>query len=151
MLNIFTDEQEKLWVFLIKLELYIEFNHKKFRFKMNKRLYTVFLLKNAVFNWVDFKLHEFLDKTVKKKWRQKINIWWLQKVQRETSMNLQNNWQEISSWIMYSYSAAEWISDQVLNRVLMNCSIYRVKQWDFYITILLRTQRHYQEQDSKNE
>jgi len=34
---------------------------------MNKKLYTVFLLKNAVFNWVDLKLHEFLDKTVKKR------------------------------------------------------------------------------------
>ena len=34
---------------------------------MNKKLYTVFLLKNAAFNWVDFKLHKFLDKTLKKK------------------------------------------------------------------------------------
>jgi len=33
----------------------------------------------------------------------------------------------------------------------MNCNTHRVKQWDFYITILLRTQRHYQRQDSKNE
>jgi len=52
---------------LTKLKLYIEFNYKKFRFKMNKRLYTVFLLKNAVFNWVDFKLHEFLNKMIKKR------------------------------------------------------------------------------------
>jgi len=66
-LNIFTDKQEKLWVFLTKFELYIEFNHKKFRSEMNKKFYTVFLFKNAVFNWVDFKLHEFLDKTVKKR------------------------------------------------------------------------------------
>jgi len=33
----------------------------------------------------------------------------------------------------------------------MNCDTYRVKQWDFHITILLRTQEHYQEQDNKNE
>jgi len=49
-LNIFTDEQEKLQAFLAKLKLYIGFNHKKFRSEMNKELYTVFLLKNAVFN-----------------------------------------------------------------------------------------------------
>ena len=67
MLDIFTDKQEKLQVFLTKLKLYIEFNHKKFRFKMNKKLYTVFLLKNAVFNWVNLKLHEFLNKTVKQR------------------------------------------------------------------------------------
>jgi hypothetical protein len=33
--------REKLWAFLIKLELYIEFNQAKFRFKMNKGLFTV--------------------------------------------------------------------------------------------------------------
>jgi len=65
-LNAFTDEREKLWAFLIKLKLYIEFNQAKFRFKMNKGLFTVSYLKNAAFNWVDLKLHEFLDKTSKK-------------------------------------------------------------------------------------
>jgi len=65
-LNVFTDEREKLWAFLIKLELYIEFNQAKFRFKMNKGLFTVLYLKNAAFNWVDLKLHEFLNKTSKK-------------------------------------------------------------------------------------
>jgi len=72
--NIFTDEWEKLWVFLTKLELYIEFNHKKFKFKMNKKLYTVFLLKNAVFNWVNLKLHEFLNKMIKKRNENKKSI-----------------------------------------------------------------------------
>jgi len=33
---------------------------------MNKDLYTVVYLKNAAFNWVNFKLHEFLDKSSKK-------------------------------------------------------------------------------------
>jgi len=33
----------------------------------------------------------------------------------------------------------------------MNCSTHRVRQWDFYIVILLKAQRHYQEWDSKNE
>ncbi len=49
-LNAFTDEREKLQAFLIKLELYIEFNQAKFRFKMNKGLFTVLYLKDAAFN-----------------------------------------------------------------------------------------------------
>ncbi len=62
----FTGEREKLQAFLIKLKLYIEFNQTKFRFKMNKGLFTVSYLKNAAFDWVNPKLHEFLDKTSKK-------------------------------------------------------------------------------------
>ncbi len=49
-LNVFTDEREKLQAFLIKLKLYIEFNQAKFRFEMNKGLFTVLYLKNAAFN-----------------------------------------------------------------------------------------------------
>ncbi len=49
-LNAFTDERKKLWAFLIKLELYIRFNQMKFRFKMNKDLFTVLYLKNAAFD-----------------------------------------------------------------------------------------------------
>jgi len=41
---------------------------------MNKKLYIIFLLKNAVFNWIDLKLHEFLDKTVKKRNKDKKSI-----------------------------------------------------------------------------
>ncbi len=33
---------------------------------MNKDLYTVVYLKDTTFNWVNFKLHEFLDKSSKK-------------------------------------------------------------------------------------
>ncbi len=65
-LNAFTNEREKLWAFLIKLELYIEFNQAKFRFEMNKDLFTISYLKNAAFDWVDLKLHKFLNKTLKK-------------------------------------------------------------------------------------
>jgi len=65
-LNAFTDEREKLQAFLIKLELYIGFNQAKFRFEMNKGLFTVLYLKNAAFDWVNLKLHEFLNKTSKK-------------------------------------------------------------------------------------
>jgi len=70
-LNAFTDERGKLQAFLVKLELYIEFNQAKFRFKMNKGLFTVLYLKNAAFNWVDLKLHEFLNKTLKKQMNNK--------------------------------------------------------------------------------
>jgi hypothetical protein len=52
---------------------------------------------------------------------------------------------------MHSCFITEWISDQVFNRVSMNCTLTEVKQWNFYITILLRTQEHYQRWDSKNE
>jgi len=65
-LNAFSGEYRKLQSFLTKLNLYIGFNQKKFDFKMNKDLYTVVYLKNAVFNWVNSKLHEFLDKSLKK-------------------------------------------------------------------------------------
>ncbi len=65
-LNVFSNECEKLWSFLTKLNLYIDFNQKKFNFKMNKDLYTVVYLKDAAFNWVNLKLHEFLDKSSKK-------------------------------------------------------------------------------------
>ncbi len=64
--NAFTGERGKLQAFLIKLELYIEFNQAKFRSEMNKGLFTVSYLKNAAFDWVDPKLHEFLNKTSKK-------------------------------------------------------------------------------------
>ncbi len=46
----FTDERKKLQAFLIKLELYIEFNQTKFRSEMNKDLFTVLYLKNAAFD-----------------------------------------------------------------------------------------------------
>jgi len=49
-LNVFTGERGKLQAFLTKLKLYIEFNQMKFRFKMNKGLFTVLYLKNAAFN-----------------------------------------------------------------------------------------------------
>jgi len=65
-LNAFTDKKEKLQAFLVKLELYIEFNQTKFRSEMNKGLFTILYLKNAAFDWINLKLHEFLDKTSKK-------------------------------------------------------------------------------------
>jgi len=73
-LNVFTDEREKLWAFLIKLKLYIEFNQAKFRSEMNKGLFTILYLKDAAFNWVNLKLHEFLDKTSKKQMNNKKSI-----------------------------------------------------------------------------
>jgi len=49
-LNAFTGKREKLRAFLTKLELYIEFNQTKFRFEMDKDLFTVSYLKDAAFN-----------------------------------------------------------------------------------------------------
>ena len=66
-LKLFIRKQEKLQAFLIKLELYIEFNADKFAHKMNKNLFIIFYLKNAAFNWINFQLHEFLNKSSQKK------------------------------------------------------------------------------------
>jgi len=63
----FTDERGKLRGFLAKLELYIGFNQAKFTTEMDKGLYTVAYLKDAAFDWVDPKLHEFLEKSVRKR------------------------------------------------------------------------------------
>ncbi len=73
-LNVFTGKKEKLWAFLIKLKLYIEFNQMKFRSEMNKGLFTASYLKDAAFDWVDLKLHEFLNKTLKKQMNNKKSI-----------------------------------------------------------------------------
>jgi len=100
MLQIFTDEREKLQVFLVKLKLYIEFNQTKFKFKMNKNLFITFFLKNAAFNWVNLKLHDFLDKTshernTDKKFiydnyeKFKKELWWIFKIVNETQATKQ--------------------------------------------------------------
>jgi len=65
--NAFSGERGKLRSFLAKLDLYIGFNQKKFNSEMDKGLYTVAYLKDAVFDWVDPKLHEFLDKSPKER------------------------------------------------------------------------------------
>lgn len=59
----FSGEQGKLRSFLAKLNSYIGFNQKQFSSETDKGLYTVAYLKDAAFDWVDPKLHEFLDKT----------------------------------------------------------------------------------------
>jgi len=63
----FSGERGKLRSFLAKLDLYIGFNQKKFNSEMDKGLYTVAYLKDAAFDWVDPKLHEFLDKSPKER------------------------------------------------------------------------------------
>ncbi len=63
----FSGEHGKLRSFLAKLDLYIGFNQKKFNSEMDKGLYTVAYLKDAAFDWVDPKLHEFLDKSPKER------------------------------------------------------------------------------------
>lgn len=67
-LNIFTDEWEKLRVFLTQLKLFIEFNTDKFWTKMNKKMFIISYLKNTAFNWINLRLHEFLNK-IFRKWK----------------------------------------------------------------------------------
>jgi len=107
----FTDKREKLWVFLTKLKLYIEFNKNRFRFKMNKKLFVTFFFKNAVFNWIDFKLYEFLDKSSQEKKRNrefifsnyekfKKELWWVFEVVDEkwaTEQHIHVLWQNESA------------------------------------------------------
>jgi len=50
MLNVFSNKCKKLQSFLTKLNLYIDFNQKKFNFKMNKDLYMIVYFKDTVFN-----------------------------------------------------------------------------------------------------
>ena len=113
MLDIFTNEWEKLQVFLTKLKLYIEFNHKKFKFKMNKKLYTVFLLKNAVFNWVNFKLHEFLDKTIKKR--------------NEDKKSIFDNYRKFKEklWWVFEIADEKWAAKQHIHILWQNESVIK--------------------------
>ena len=73
--KLFTKKRKKLQAFLIKLKLYIEFNADKFIHKMNKNLFITFYFKNIVFNWVNFQLHKFLNKSSQKKKQDKILIY----------------------------------------------------------------------------
>jgi len=124
MSDVFTDEWEKLWVFLTKLKLYIEFNHKKFRFKMNKRLYIVFLLKNAVFNWVDLKLHEFLDKTIKKR--------------NEDEELIFNNYEKFKKefqWI-FEIINEKWVTKQCIHILWQNESVIKyLTEFQWIVTL----------------
>ncbi len=107
-LNAFTDEREKLWAFLIKLKLYIKFNQTKFRFEMNKGLFTVLYLKNAAFNWVNLKLHEFLDKTSKKWMNNKEFIF--------------NNYKKFKNelWRAFRIVNKKWAAERQLHILKMN-------------------------------
>jgi len=107
-LNVFTDKREKLWAFLIKLKLYIEFNQTKFRFKMNKGLFTVLYLKDAAFDWVDLKLHEFFDKTLKKWMNNKKFIF--------------NNYKKFKNelWRAFEVVDKKWAAERQLHILKMN-------------------------------
>jgi len=105
---VFTGKREKLWAFLAKLKLYIEFNQMKFRFKMNKGLFTISYLKNAAFNWVDPKLHEFLDKTSKKQMNNKKSIF--------------NNYKKFKNelWRAFKVVDEKWAAKRQLHILKMN-------------------------------
>jgi len=106
----FTDEKEKLWAFLIKLKLYIEFNQAKFRSEMNKGLFIVSYLKNAAFNWIDLKLHEFLDKTPKKQMNNKKFIF--------------SNYKKFKNelWRAFKIVDEKWAAERQLHILKMNKS-----------------------------
>jgi len=106
--NVFTDKREKLRAFLIKLKLYIEFNQAKFRSKMNKDLFTILYLKNAAFDWVDLKLHEFLDKTLKKWMNDKEFIF--------------NNYKKFKNelWRAFKIVDEKWAAERWLHILKMN-------------------------------
>ncbi len=107
-LNVFTDKREKLQAFLAKLKLYIEFNQAKFRSEMNKGLFTILYLKNAAFDWVDLKLHEFLDKTLKKWMNNKKSIF--------------NNYKKFKNelWRAFEVVNKKWAAKRWLHILKMN-------------------------------
>jgi len=108
--NAFTGERGKLQAFLTKLKLYIGFNQAKFRFKMNKGLFTVLYLKNAAFDWVDPKLHEFLDKTPKKQMNNKKSIF--------------NNYKKFKDELRRAFRVVDekWAAERRLHILKMNKS-----------------------------
>jgi len=108
--NVFTGKRGKLQAFLAKLKLYIEFNQAKFRSEMNKDLFTVSYLKNAAFNWVDLKLHEFLDKTLKKQMNNKEFIF--------------NNYKKFKNelWRAFKVVDEKWAAERWLHILKMNKS-----------------------------
>jgi len=108
-LNVFTGEREKLRAFLIKLELYIEFNQAKFRFEMDKGLFTVSYLKDAAFNWIDLKLHEFLDKTLKKWMNDKESIF-------DNYKKFKNELQRAFKVVDEKWAAERWLHILKMNK-----------------------------------
>ncbi len=124
-LNVFTDEREKLQAFLIKLELYIEFNQTKFRFKMNKGLFTVSYLKNTAFDWVDLKLHEFLDKTSKKQMNNKKFIF--------------SNYKKFKNklWRAFKIVDKKWAAERQLHILKMNkLAVKYVTEFQWIATLM---------------
>jgi len=124
-LNAFTDEREKLWAFLAKLKLYIEFNQAKFRSEMNKGLFTVLYLKDAAFNWVNLKLHKFLDKTLKKQMNNKKFIF--------------SNYKKFKDelWRAFKVVDEKWAAERQLHILKMNKSAAKYAAEFQWITALM--------------
>ena len=108
--DVFTDKRGKLWGFLTKLKLYIKFNQAKFTTEMNKGLYTVAYLKNAAFDWVDPKLHEFLKKSVRKREADKESVF--------------DNFKKFKVELRKAFSVVDekWAAEQWLHTLKMNQS-----------------------------
>jgi len=122
---VFTDEREKLRAFLTKLKLYIEFNQAKFRSKMNKGLFIVLYLKDAAFDWVDLKLHEFFDKTSKKWMNNKKSIF--------------NNYKKFKNelWRAFKVVDKKWAVERQLHILKMNKSAVKYAAEFQWITALM--------------
>ncbi len=75
---------------------------------MNKGLFTISYLKNAAFNWVDPKLHEFLDKTSKKQMNNKKSIF--------------NNYKKFKNelWRAFKVVDEKWAAKRQLHILKMN-------------------------------
>jgi len=108
--NAFTGKRGKLRAFLAKLKLYIGFNQAKFRSEMDKGLFTISYLKDAAFDWVDPKLHEFLDKTPKKRMNDKEFIF--------------NNYKKFKNelWRAFEVVDEKWAAERWLHILKMNKS-----------------------------
>ena len=66
-LNNYLDIRELLWVYLVQLKLYIEFNISQFSLNQEKTLFEISCLHNKTFNWIEALLQEFLKKLSQEK------------------------------------------------------------------------------------
>ncbi len=101
---------------------------------MNKDLYTVIYLKNAAFNWINFKLHKFLDKSLRK-----------HKVNKETIFNdfkkFKKELWKIFEVINEKKAVKQWLYVLKINKVIIKYSvkfqcIAVLMNWDNNVLIL---------------
>ncbi len=91
---------------------------------MNKGLFTVSYLKNAAFDWVNLKLHKFLDKTLKKQMNNKKFIF--------------NNYKKFKNelWRAFRVVDEKWAAKRWLHILKMNKSAVKYAAEFQWITAL---------------